>query len=589
MQKAVLFDFAGVCTATHESSVSIRQIERDLGLVDGELIPLLFHNEAWRSAQVGKITDEEFWGTVLRPLGFSTGESISQFKERHFAGQQIRAGMMPLLQQLRRVLRTALVTNGTHALRHVVLKRKFDIEYLFDEIVISAEVGVAKPDQRIYRVAASRLGVSPDDCVFVDDWQDNVRGATIAGMQGIVFSSVGQLAADLEERVGVSLLSSVIEKVDITDVVGRHVSLKVSGKSRKGRCPFHDGEGQTLTVWPGTQTFYCFNPACRVRQLSEEVGRLLDVFDFVMLKHNVSYRDAVRLVGELVATARQTTQPRMIMPDASSLERTPSEPIGEASALPARESAHGHSVFSDSMLETFQLCPMRFKRRYIDGQSGDENVYQWRLGLSVHHALSAFLKAKPASRTISRLHELLDEKWQSYGYDDDEHETYWRERTHQMLEDFFHTDGSLGNPVLIERHFDFALGDYMISGSIDRIDQVGPREFEVIDYKVLGTPMDHSEAGTNLQSVCYYYGTMHLTHDPPVRMTYLYLDAGEKVSFEPDRELMEEALAAIRDLIQEIRETSSFAASKNKYCFNCPLNGLCPKTAAEPESKRKGR
>jgi FMN phosphatase YigB (HAD superfamily) len=56
---------------------------------------------------------------------------------------------------------------------------------LVDEVVLSGDIGMAKPDPRIYRMTADRLGLAPADCVFVDDLAVNVRGAVASGMVGV--------------------------------------------------------------------------------------------------------------------------------------------------------------------------------------------------------------------------------------------------------------------------------------------------------------------------------------------------------------------------------------------------------------------
>lgn len=83
----------------------------------------------------------------------------------------------------RRGVRTAILSNdpggpGAQALR--------DLAGPFvDEVVLSGDVGMAKPDRRIYMLAADRLGLSPGECVFVDDLVENVRAAAAAGMVGV--------------------------------------------------------------------------------------------------------------------------------------------------------------------------------------------------------------------------------------------------------------------------------------------------------------------------------------------------------------------------------------------------------------------
>ncbi len=67
------------------------------------------------------------------------------------------------------------------------LRERLGIHELFDAVVCSAEVGMAKPDPAIYRLAAERLGLPPEACVFVDDSEANVRAAEQVGMRGIFF------------------------------------------------------------------------------------------------------------------------------------------------------------------------------------------------------------------------------------------------------------------------------------------------------------------------------------------------------------------------------------------------------------------
>ncbi|WP_443216991.1 HAD-IA family hydrolase [Saccharothrix sp. ALI-22-I] len=69
---------------------------------------------------------------------------------------------------------------------------------LFDVVITSGEVGMAKPDRRIYLLAAERLGLPARECVFVDDLAVNVRGAAAAGMVGVHHQSVQSTLQELE-------------------------------------------------------------------------------------------------------------------------------------------------------------------------------------------------------------------------------------------------------------------------------------------------------------------------------------------------------------------------------------------------------
>jgi len=75
----------------------------------------------------------------------------------------------------------------------------------FDGVVISGAERMRKPDARIYRLAAERVGVEPEACVFVDDVVRNVDGAAAVGMRGIHHTDPDVTIPELERLLGVAL------------------------------------------------------------------------------------------------------------------------------------------------------------------------------------------------------------------------------------------------------------------------------------------------------------------------------------------------------------------------------------------------
>ena len=67
----------------------------------------------------------------------------------------------------------------------------------FDTVVISGEVGMRKPEERIYLHTCERMGLEPEDCVFIDDLEHNVRTAEALGMTGILHSDVTDTRREL--------------------------------------------------------------------------------------------------------------------------------------------------------------------------------------------------------------------------------------------------------------------------------------------------------------------------------------------------------------------------------------------------------
>ena len=107
------------------------------------------------------------------------------------------AGLTAIIGALRAVgVRSAILSNDPGGPAGADL-RGLGNGVLVDEVVLSGDVGMAKPDPRIYRLTADRLGLEPVDCVFVDDLAVNVRGAAASGMVGVHHVDPETTAAEL--------------------------------------------------------------------------------------------------------------------------------------------------------------------------------------------------------------------------------------------------------------------------------------------------------------------------------------------------------------------------------------------------------
>ena len=70
---------------------------------------------------------------------------------------------------------------------------------LFDEVVLSGNEGVSKPDARIFEIACERLGELPENCVFVDDLPENILAAEKLGVRGIVYVGFEEFEKEMEK------------------------------------------------------------------------------------------------------------------------------------------------------------------------------------------------------------------------------------------------------------------------------------------------------------------------------------------------------------------------------------------------------
>jgi putative hydrolase of the HAD superfamily len=129
------------------------------------------------------------WTSVSRGLG--TPDSVAEQLEHSFIDERknrvsVFEGARSALQALSTRFRLALVSNGPGDLQRIKLAAA-DLGGLFDHIIISGEVGVAKPRPAIFTLALERLGCAPQGALMIgDDWCNDVEGARLAGIEAIV-------------------------------------------------------------------------------------------------------------------------------------------------------------------------------------------------------------------------------------------------------------------------------------------------------------------------------------------------------------------------------------------------------------------
>lgn len=193
--RAVIFDLGGVLVRTEDPRPRT-ELARRLGMTYDELSHLVFESDSTRLATIGKITTKEHWESVRLALGLSV-EDFPGVRTAFWAGDELDGGLVNYIRSLRPQLKTGLLSNAWDNLRRVIT-HTWEIADAFDDIVISAEAGMAKPDPRIYQLALQRLGITATEAIFVDDFPRNIAAAHQVGLQGILFVNPSQVRLDLD-------------------------------------------------------------------------------------------------------------------------------------------------------------------------------------------------------------------------------------------------------------------------------------------------------------------------------------------------------------------------------------------------------
>jgi len=196
MIQAVVFDFGGVITSHDGSHARLREFDALLGWPPGTLLQRLFSGEAWELASIGAISSEEHWARVGAELEDRLPPDFRSFKGNPFYLEEINEEVVALARRLRRRCRLALCSNALPSMADL-LETLPEIKGLFDVIVISALVGLRKPDPRIFELTAERLGLPLEACLLVDDKERNVQAAESLGMPTVLFRSPAQLETAL--------------------------------------------------------------------------------------------------------------------------------------------------------------------------------------------------------------------------------------------------------------------------------------------------------------------------------------------------------------------------------------------------------
>lgn len=206
----IWFDFGGVLSPSQaelfaaferKTGISPQQLAAALRAMSGDR-----GEDALATLELGLITEAEWGrqiGLALAAAGVDQSRArLESFGAQWFEGMQGNAGMLGAVRRLRRDgHRVGILSNNV---REWSPSWRPMVEPAggFDLIIDSCQVGIRKPDPRIYRLAETTAGVEAADCVLIDDVADNVAAALAAGWRAVHFQTTEQALRDLGALLG---------------------------------------------------------------------------------------------------------------------------------------------------------------------------------------------------------------------------------------------------------------------------------------------------------------------------------------------------------------------------------------------------
>ncbi|NMC13411.1 MAG: HAD family phosphatase [Chloroflexi bacterium] len=191
--KTIFVDFSGVLYLFIEKQKKYHPDNylKSLGISDKDV------NEWERKLNLGEVNSTTYWKKFLSQYSISE-DQYQKHCQMFIDSHELNQPLINFLKTQKKEFKIGLISNY-HDLLRPMLENKLKIADIFDDIVISAEVKLIKPDEAIYKLALQRLQVKPQEAIFVDDLLENVQAAAQLGIHAIQFKNNEQVISEIKQ------------------------------------------------------------------------------------------------------------------------------------------------------------------------------------------------------------------------------------------------------------------------------------------------------------------------------------------------------------------------------------------------------
>ena len=235
--------------------------------------------------------------------------------------------------------------------------------------------------------------------------------------------------------------------------------------------------------------------------------------------------------------------------------------------------ADGGLMLSASDIETYRICPLKYKFARVFRIPQEPTIYQ-RFGIALHQVLERFHRHTKGSR--EELMELFESSWRRGGFGDSDDELQFRERALDALDRYWErTRSEESEPVWFERSFSFSLGPHLLRGRVDRVDRHPDGSYELIDYKT-GRAKTEEELGSDVQLSIYQMGARESWKLDTTAQSYHYVMTGEKVPIEHSEAELERVRGTVAEIGEGIQRQDFQPTPRPDICRLCDYRIICP-------------
>jgi HAD superfamily hydrolase (TIGR01549 family) len=196
--KIFFIDVGGVLVNT-QSTKKRRIWEEKLHLKPRQLTKELQKIQPAKEATIGLVTTESIWNNVAKKYSLTRNE-LAQLKQDFYAGEKINQQFYDYVQKLHKKYKIVLFSNVWDDGR-MVYGQKFGLDKICDQMILSAEVGMRKPNKKIFKYALKQNNVLPTEAVFIDDTLANIKTGQEMGLNCIHFKNNDETILQIERLI----------------------------------------------------------------------------------------------------------------------------------------------------------------------------------------------------------------------------------------------------------------------------------------------------------------------------------------------------------------------------------------------------
>jgi putative hydrolase of the HAD superfamily len=171
------------------------EVAKRYGLASGkDLHDMIYCSESWKRCKVGKLTSMEMLQEVWPAHSLDT---LTRLLTDYRAGLSVHPQLSEVILSVDPTVRMCVLSNHDDTLCQLLQTKAAAVMHRFERVFNSYDLGVAKPDPEIFHRVLNEVGLSPQQCLLIDDKPKNLQAAAQIGISTFLYQNNPKQLGDL--------------------------------------------------------------------------------------------------------------------------------------------------------------------------------------------------------------------------------------------------------------------------------------------------------------------------------------------------------------------------------------------------------